>query len=69
MKLLPKYPYLQNLETEYTALPGYMGFAGYHYRDWLMQFGFKVPVMGDYLEFPDDFCEKKLLLFKIRFGG
>jgi hypothetical protein len=38
------------------------------FRDWLRQFGFKVPVRGDYLEFPDDFSEQQLLLFVLRWS-
>lgn len=71
MKLLPKLPYLQNIVQEYhrqhQPLDGLWGFDS-SYREWLRQFGFAVPVMGDWLEFPDDFREEKLLLFTIRFG-
>ena len=67
MKTLPKLPYLQNIVAEY--LNGGAWPVGPEYKYWLAQFGFKVPVQGDYLEFPDDFSEKALLMFILRFGG
>ena len=68
MKTLPKYPYLKNIvsyccETQDLKVrPGSPS-----YRDWLLQFGFKVPV-DDHLEFPDDFDEKELMLFILRWS-
>lgn len=69
MKTLPKLPYLQNIVAEWHRVSGGTWPVGPEYSYWLAQFGFKVPVREDYLEFPDNFSEKELLLFTIRFGG
>lgn len=63
MKRLPKLPYLQNIVCEYHEQHGI--FFGAEYANWLKQFRFKVPVKGDYLEFPDDFSDEDLLLFAL----
>lgn len=39
-----------------------------HYVNWLGQFGFKVPVEGDHLEFTDDFDERELMVFILRWA-
>lgn len=67
MKTLPKRPYLQNIVTYYRethSIPG----LGPNYSNWLRQFGFKVPIEGEYLEFPDDFSDKDLTLFVIKWS-
>ena len=69
MKTLPKLPYLQNIVKEYHRIqPGYAYLADGSYRNWLSQFGFRVPVQGDYLEFPDDFSEHDLMMFVLRWS-
>jgi hypothetical protein len=77
MKTLPKYPYFQNIVTHYREThecepirsigKRRVGLGTPHYRNWLEQFGFKVPVRED-LEFPDDFDEKELMLFILRWA-
>lgn len=72
MKRIPKMPYINNLLRYYRFNMGPVfalrqnGIMQYH--DWLKQFGFSVPVMGDYLEFPDDFSDAKLTLFILRWS-
>lgn len=68
MKTLPRYPYLQNIVAEYHRQHGTWKISS-DFKNWLEQFGFAVPVQSDCLEFPDDFSEKELLLFTLRFGG
>jgi hypothetical protein len=70
MKRLPKLPYLQNLVAAYRKEHGFDTARSVtdHYREWLRQYGFKVPIEGDYLEFPDDFSDEKLLLFKLKWS-
>ena len=69
MKTLPRHPYLRNIvsyccETQdLNVRPGRPA-----YGDWLRQFGFKVPVEGDLLEFPADFDEKELMVFILRWS-
>jgi hypothetical protein len=68
---LPSHPYLQNIVKEYhTQCGGYdfTNYAGEKYRDWLKQFGFKVPVHSFMLEFNEDFTEEDLLAFILRWG-
>ena len=67
MKSLPSRPYLKNIVREYRS-QGHKGMGTPQYRDWLRQFGFKVPVRDDYLEFPDEFSEQQLLLFVLRWS-
>lgn len=69
MKTLPKLPYLQNIVTEYRRMhPDWSYLANGSYKTWLSQFGFCVPVKGDYLEFPDDFSDHDLMLFVLRWS-
>ena len=67
MKSLPRLPYLKNIVQEYYA-QGHKSMGTSEYRDWLKQFGFRVPVRDDYLEFPDSFSEQQLLLFVLRWA-
>ena len=67
MRTLPRHPYLQNIVKEYYA-QGHTGFGTPHYRDWLKQFGFKVPVPVDDLEFPDDFPDQEFVMFILRWS-
>lgn len=77
MKTLPKYPYLRNIGSHYREThecepinsigKRRVGLGTPHYRNWLGQFGFKVPV-GDHLEFSDDFDEKEFMLFILRWS-
>jgi hypothetical protein len=67
MKYLPSRPYLKNIVREYHA-QGHKSMGTPEYRNWLRQFGFRVPVRDDHLEFPDDFSEQQLLLFVLRWA-
>ena len=67
MKTLPKLPYIQNIVDYYHTSTGRWAFSD-EYRYWLRQFGFKVPIQGDYLEFPDDFPDEKITLFILRWS-
>lgn len=67
MKKLPKLPYIQNIVNHYHTSTGTWSISK-EYRDWLKQFGFAVPIRGDYLEFPDDFSDNDLLLFVLRWS-
>jgi len=69
MKTLPQYPYLQNIVRHWHTLGN--SYAGTdEYINYLKQFGFAVPVdiMKDQLEFPDDFDDKDLMLFMLRWA-
>lgn len=66
MKTLPKMPYLGSMYAYYRQ--HYGTFHGDGYRKWLSSHGFEVPVRGDYLEFPDDFSDRDLLLFRLRWA-
>jgi hypothetical protein len=67
MKTLPTLPYLQNIVREYQA-QGHKGMGTPHYRDWLSQFGFAVPVKYECLEFPDDFPDQEFVMFILRWS-
>lgn len=67
MKKLPKLPYLQNIVIYYHTTHKTQYFKS-NYRDWLSQFGFRVPVEGDYLEFPNDFSDKDITLFVLKWS-
>lgn len=67
MKKLPILPYIRNIVNYYHTSTGKWS-AGDEYRFWLRQFGFKVPIVGDYLEFPDDFPDEKITLFVLRWS-
>lgn len=67
MKTVLKFPYLQNIVAEYRR-QGHEGWHSGHYREWLRQFGFAVPIRGDYLEFPDDFSDEELCLFILKWS-
>jgi hypothetical protein len=68
-KTLPQYPYLQNIVAAYRSEYGHNPVANDHYRTWLRQFGFTVPVPSfDQLEFPDDFSDEQLMLFILRWS-
>ena len=66
MKTLPNHPYLQNIVQEYRD-QGHTG-IGTPLWDWLRQFGFKVPVRYDCLEFPDDFPDQEFVMFILRWS-
>jgi hypothetical protein len=68
MKTLPQLPYMQNIVASYYQ-QGYQGFGTDHYRTWLAQHGFQVPVkiVGE-LEFPDEFSDQDLTLFMLKWG-
>ena len=67
MKTLPQYPYLQNIVAEYHRQRGTPNvFDANDYHKWLGQFGFRVPMDFDKIEFPDDFSDQDLLLFVLR---
>lgn len=68
MKTLPKLPYIQNILNYYHTSTGILMIGTDEYRSWLRQFGFAVPIRGDYLEFPDDFPDDKLTLFILRWS-
>jgi hypothetical protein len=68
MKTLPQRPYLQNIVRAYSQ-QGHRGVGTKHYRTWLAQHGFRVPVQyNDKLEFPDEFSEQDLTLFILKWG-
>lgn len=72
MKQIPKLPYIHNLWRHYRFNfgpvfgLGQIGVIQYH--EWLKQFGFTVPIKGQYLEFPDDFPDKKITMFVLKWG-
>lgn len=72
MKLIYKKPIIYNLVHEYRNIYGPIfsnknsGIIKYH--EWLKQFGFSVPVRGDYLEFPDDFSDQQITAFILRWS-
>lgn len=72
MKRISKFPYIDNLFYHYRFNMGPVfskreyGIVQYH--DWLRQFGFEVPIKGQYLEFPDDFPDKKITMFVLKWG-
>lgn len=68
MKTLPKLPYIQNIVEYYHRSTGKWVIGSDEYRYWLRQFGFAVPIRGDYLEFPDEFSDKDLTLFIIKWS-
>lgn len=73
MKTLPINPYLQNIVRHYRDTYGLFthGPDGTYelYRPWLAQFGFVVPVRNkDQLEFPDDFSDRDLMMFILRWS-
>lgn len=80
MKKLPILPYIQNIVAHYHNLRGgphpergiriceMYGISEDVYPNWLRQFGFTVPIDGDYLEFPDDFPDEKITLFVLRWS-
>lgn len=68
MKTLPKLPYIQNIVDHYHTSTGIWMLGNSEYRNWLRQFGFAVPIRGDYLEFPDDFSDQDLTLFVLRWS-
>lgn len=67
MKTLPTRPYLQNIVSNFHAQGGH-SIGTTYYREWLSQFGFTVPISGDYLEFPDDFSDQELFMFILRWS-
>lgn len=68
MKTIYKFPYIKNLVGEYRSKhgPWWQNLSGY--RDWLKQFGFQVPIRGNYLEFPDDFPDELIAAFVLRWS-
>lgn len=72
MKRIPNHPYLQNIVAEWQnqcawhKVDAYLSYDAYH--AYLKQFGFVVPINSDYLEFPDDFPDEKLMMFMLRWG-
>jgi hypothetical protein len=71
MKQLPKLPYLQNIVSAWHRQNNEVvvrRLGTEQYREYLRQFGFEVPIDGDYLVFPDDFSDEELLLFKLRWS-
>lgn len=76
MKRIPTYPYLRNIAIQYheetkrwPSMGDYDSVAHQkHYAKWLEQFGFLFPIFNDYLEFPDDFSDKQLMLFILRWS-
>lgn len=70
MKRLPKLPYLQNIVEHYHQMVGSNDSRYYFdgsYHRWLSTLGFAVPV-DDYLEFLDDFSDRDLTLFILRWS-
>lgn len=65
MKTLPRIPYIDNIFSYYQKEKNNLEFKT-EYKIWLKQFGFAVPVKGNYLEFPDDFSDEDLFLFMLR---
>lgn len=76
MKRIPTYPYLANIAIHYheetkqwPSMSDYrVAFHKNHYSEWLEQFGFLVPIFNDYLEFPEDFPDKELMWFMLRWS-
>jgi hypothetical protein len=71
MKVLSKLPYLENISKEYNTQFSRQEpnkWFSDHYRQWLMQFGFKVPAKGNYLEFLHEYTEHDLLLFTLKWS-
>lgn len=67
MKTLPKLPYIRNIVTYYHTSTG-KWLIDAEYPNWLRQFGFTVPIRGDYLEFPDNFSDEDFLMFMLKWS-
>lgn len=73
MKRIPTHPYIQNIvrewhrmhQDDYNSINSYLDGS---YRKWLGTHGFKTPVVGDHLEFPDNFSDHELLLFILKWS-
>jgi hypothetical protein len=70
MTKLPDYPYLQNIVSYYRKMTDNSNGPLYHddYITYLKSFGFRVPIEFGTLEFPDDFSEKDLMMFILRWS-
>lgn len=74
MKTLPARPYLTNIASHYLQEKDMdgpwqgVGLVYEEYIPWLKQFGFKVPVEDDILEFPDNIDDKELIMFVLRWS-
>ena len=68
MKKLPKFPYINNLRREYHEIYGFTFKDFSSYQVWLKQFGFKVPIRGDYLEFHENITDEDLIAFILRWS-
>ena len=69
MKTIPQHPYLQNIVAEYHRQRGATTvFDANDYRKWLGQFGFRVPMDFHKIEFPDNFSDRDLLSFILRWS-
>lgn len=70
MKKLSDYPYLQNIVSHYNKMnDNHNGpLTRDDYITYLKTFGFKVPIDFGTLEFPDDFSEKDLMMFILRWS-
>lgn len=58
---------MQNLVTEYSKQCDNKWIRE-NYVPWLRTHGFKVPIRGDYLEFPDTFSDEELLKFILKYS-
>jgi hypothetical protein len=67
MKTLPNIPYLRNIVSEYHRQNNSYTYD-IDYIEWLKQFGFKVPIKNNTLEFPDDFSDEDMLMFMLRWS-
>lgn len=68
MKTLPRIPYLQNIVSEWHRMIDAELEYSDEYIEWLSSHGFKVPIINNYLEFPDDFTEQQMIVFMLRWG-
>ena len=71
MKILPKYPYLQNVITTYNKTFGFTD-RHYnrdwsHYREWMANQGFEWPILDDRLVFKN-ISEEDYTMFCLKFS-
>ena len=74
MRTLPARPYLTNIAEQYLREKGAsgpwqgVGLVYEEYISWLKQFGFKVPVEDNILEFSDNVSDKDLTMFILKWS-
>lgn len=72
MKKIPKIPIIFNLIEEWSRchpdIKKGIIYSYDEYIDWFRQFGFKMPIDSDYLEFPDDYPDEKISMLILKWS-